>query len=122
MINNDRAHFFQLPSPANSQGKTHYLHTARMAPKLGRLRVRSVEEESAGLYRAMLKDMRHWERHSLTVDDTPGILARIHTRGFCRCICKRLCLNVPPVVSSDAHKGASLASANTSFARLVQHV
>ena len=36
----------------------------------------------------------------------------IHTRGFCRCICKRLCLNVLPVVSSAAHKGyATLASA-----------
>ena len=72
MINNDRAHFFQLPSPANSQGKnsTICIPQKNGNRNWGGFAFAAWRRRAPASIDAMLKDMRHWERHSLTVDDT----------------------------------------------------
>ena len=71
MINN-RSHFFQLPSPANSQGKnsTICIPQKNGNRNWGGFAFAAWRRRAPASIDAMLKDMRHWERHSLTVDDT----------------------------------------------------
>ena len=127
MINN-AAHFFQLPSPANSQGKnsTICIPQKNGNRNWGGFAFAAWRRRAPASIDAMLKDMRHWERHSLTVDDT------IQEYIFARDPYTRLLsLYLQKVVSectSDGQLGCSQGlrylglSKNTSFAYFVQHV
>ena len=128
MINNDRAHFFQLPSPANSQARIPLsAYRRRMAIETGGgFAFAAWRRRAPASIDAMLKDMRHWERHSLAVDDT------IQEYFFARDPYTRLLSLYLQKVVSECTSGGQLGcsqglrylglSKNTSFAYFVQHV
>ena len=127
MINN-AAHFFQLPSPANSQGKnsTICIPQKNGNRNWGGFAFAAWRRRAPASIDAMLKDMRHWERHSLTVDDT------IQEYFFARDPYTRLLSLYLQKVVSECTSGGQLGcsqglrylglSKNTSFAYFVQHV
>ena len=127
MINN-HSHFFQLPSPANSQGKnsTICIPQKNGNRNWGGFAFAAWRRRAPASIDAMLKDMRHWERHSLTVDDT------IQEYFFARDPYTRLLSLYLQKVVSECTSGGQLGcsqglrylglSKNTSFAYFVQHV